>query len=120
MTSAWRLWLRYVPNEKHKHPWQRGRKGTLCPRDMTMTPQELLDQSIVSAKKPRQRWATDGQRAYCAQPTRVEADEWHGYPVLFQHVPADVIRRWEEEGRVSRRILRRDRLDHRTGEGRSR
>jgi len=112
--------LKYVPNEKHKYPWQPGRKGTLCPKDLVITPQELLDQSIVSSKWPRRRWATDGQQAFCALPTRPETDEWHRYPGPFMHVPSDVIRRWEQEGRISRRVLRQDRLDERSRQGRRR
>jgi len=26
--------LNYVPNPKHKEPWQRGRRGSLCPREI--------------------------------------------------------------------------------------
>ena len=106
--------LRYVPNDKHKHPWQPGRKGTLCPADLAVTAQQLLDESLDSPKWPQRRWATDGRRAFCALPTRAETDEWHGYPVPFDQVPSDVLRRWEHEGRISRRVLRRDRLDQRS------
>ena len=26
--------MRYESNPKHKEPWQRGRRGTLCPSDI--------------------------------------------------------------------------------------
>jgi hypothetical protein len=101
--------MRYEPSNKHKRtPAQPGRKGTLCPDDMTVSPQHLLDQSATSPKYPQKRWATDGERAYCAHRTR--EDVWHGWPVRFDEVPADVLRTWEEDGAVTRRAIRQDRL----------
>jgi hypothetical protein len=92
--------VRYVPSDKHKHPWQRGRKGSLCPRDLEVDPQVLLNGSAWSPKEPNKRWATDGTRAFCAM--RTIDDEWHGFPVRFSEVPADICHRWEAEGVASR------------------
>ncbi len=100
-------WLvKYVPSDKHKHPWQRGRKGSLCPRDLEVDPQVLLDGSAWSPREPNKRWATDGTRAFCAM--RTIDDEWHGFPVRFSEVPADICRRWEAEGVASRHVQSAD------------
>lgn len=98
--------VKYVPSDKHKHPWQRGRKGSLCPRDLEVDPQVLLDGSAWSPREPNKRWATDGTRAFCAM--RTSDDEWHGFPVRFFEVPADICRRWEAEGLASRHAQRAD------------
>lgn len=98
--------MRYVGSPKHKEPWQRGRTGSLCPGDLRVAPQVLLEQSSVDPDAADLRWATDGVRAFAAR--RTLGDEWHGYPVRFVEVPAVVLRRWEAEGRVSRRAVRDD------------
>ena len=68
--------MRYESNPKHSDPWQRGRRGTLCPPDVRPLAQQLLDASVEVGSK---RYATHNGVAYCAQGNR--SDVWHGYPV---------------------------------------
>jgi hypothetical protein len=92
----------YQANPKHKDPWQAGRKGSLCPRDLDETQrQRLLDESVTQGDK---RYATDGTRAFEAQ--EHEPGKWHGYPVGWKEVPEGIRRTWIEEGTVKRRDLR--------------
>ena len=44
--------MRYESNPKHSDPWQRGRRGARCPRDIdSVRAQQLLSASEVSGKK---------------------------------------------------------------------
>jgi hypothetical protein len=98
----------YEPNPKHKQPWQRGRRGALCPQEITLAQaQALLDGSVTDAQNPRTRYATDGRHAYCGRPHRESAGLWHGYPVPFVDVPATILKAWQGRGEVSHSIVRR-------------
>jgi len=98
----------YEPNEKHKRPWQRGRRGTLCPPDVDGY--ELFESSVRHPEDPNSRCATDGTWAYRGRSNR-EADPtrplvWHGYPCSWKEIPAEVQRRWVVEGLIPRLRLR--------------
>jgi hypothetical protein len=91
--------LVYEPNDKHKLPWQRGRRGSLCPKSVSLDDaQRLLRTSVAEGSK---RYATDGARAYCAQEHRTGL--WHGYPVGWEEVPPGVRRELIEKHGVNRR-----------------
>ncbi len=94
--------MRYEPNDKHKHPWQQGRRGSLCPREINLDEaQRLLEASVPDRKK---RYATDGTRAYCAQ---MHFDDcWHGYPVGWEEVPPRVRAALVEKYAVDQRSVR--------------
>src|SRR4051812_4103726 len=96
--------LRYVPNPKHEEPWQRGRRGSLCPREIGRDlAQRLLDGSELLGEK---RYAVREGRAYCAQ--QDGAGGWHGYPVGWKEVPSKLRTRWEKkEKRVKKRDIDR-------------
>lgn len=94
--------LVYEPNPKHKEPWQRGARGSLCPTDADGP--ALLATSQVDPKHPGKRFATDGHRAYCGQQHR--PGRWHGYPIQWREVPAAILRGWVTGGTVSRRSLK--------------
>jgi hypothetical protein len=98
---------RYIPNPKHKEPWQRGRKGALCGN---ADGPDLFASATPDPSNPHRRWATDGQRFYAAQSARhLDANGdmlWHGYPVGHLEVPAAVMAGWVKEGIVSRRAAR--------------
>jgi hypothetical protein len=94
--------LRYESNPKHKEPWQRGAKGSLCPKDVDAA--ALLAASAIDPKHPGKRYATDGARAYCGQEHRPGC--WHGYPVQWREVPTVILREWRTSGLVSRRGLK--------------
>jgi hypothetical protein len=92
----------YEPNPKHKEPWQRGRRGSLCPPMEDGAAQELLGGSDLEGGK---RFACREGKAYCAQehlPGR-----WHGYPVGWREVPPKLRGKWLEKGIVSRADMRR-------------
>lgn len=92
----------YESNPKHKEPWQRGAKGSLCPKNVDAP--ALLAASVFDPKRPGKRYATDGDRAYCGQEHR--PGRWHGYPVQWREVPAAILRAWVTGGKVSRRSLK--------------
>lgn len=94
--------LLYEPNPKHKEPWQRGARGSLCPKDVDAP--ALLAASVIDPKQPGKRYATDGHRAYCGQEHR--PGRWHGYPVQWREVPAAIRRDWVTGGKVSKRDLK--------------
>lgn len=99
----------YEPNPKHKHPWQPGAKGTLCPRDVDGV--ALFRTSVTDPSRPGKRYNTDGRQAYCAHPNtkRPSPDSlvvWHGYPVEWREVPVPVQRHWVAEGLIRRLRLR--------------
>ena len=93
---------RYEPNPKHKEPWQRGAKGSLCPKDVDAP--SLLAASVIDPQHPGKRYATDGDRAYCGQEHRPGL--WHGYPIQWREVPTVILREWRTHGLVSRRGLK--------------
>ena len=94
--------MQYESNPKHSEPWQRGRKGSICPPGLD--PQALLDGSVVDPSQPVKRFATDGCRPYCGQQHREGL--WHGYPQQWREVPQKLWRQWLKDGTVSKKCLR--------------
>ena len=95
--------MRYESNPKHKQPWQRGRRGSLCPETVDLeTARRLLSDSELVGNK---RYAVHEGRAYCAQ--KHGADAWHGYPVGWVEVPGILRRKWREDGRLQRGDMRK-------------
>lgn len=95
----------YEGNPKHKAPWQPGRKGSLCPKDVELArARELLQSSLPEGK---QRYAVDQGRAFCAQQHDPAKNRWHGYPIPWREVPASVRRRLRESGAVNPRDIKR-------------
>lgn len=94
--------LRYEPNPKHKEPWQRGARGSLCPPDVNAP--ALLAKSELDPGRPGKRFATDGHRAYCGHEHAPGC--WHGFPVGWRSVPAKILKVWLADKRVSKRDLR--------------
>jgi len=93
--------LNYEGSEKHKHPWQRGRRGSLCPTELGKIAQRLLDSSVPDGK---QRFAVHEGQAYRA--LAHGPNRWHGHPVGWKEVPEQVRRRWLKDGKVSRAEIR--------------
>lgn len=94
--------LVYEPNLKHKEPWQRGARGSLCPRGASGP--SLLATSEIDIEHPGKRYATDGTRAYCGHEHSPGC--WHGFPVEWRVVPAYIRNAWLADGHVSRRAVR--------------
>ena len=92
----------YESNPKHKESWQRGARGSLCPKNADGP--ALLASSVIDPQRPGRRYATDGQRAYCGQ--EHSPGHWHGYPVQWKEVPSAVRKILVTTYQVSRRDLR--------------
>lgn len=93
----------YEPNDKHKKPWQRGKRGSLCPPEIDLgAAGAMLDGSVADGRK---RFASDGTRAYCAQ--EHFDDKWHGYPVGWEEVPPKVRAALTEQHSIAPRLIRR-------------
>lgn len=96
--------LVYQGNPKHKDPWQRGRRGSLCPRHADSN--VLLATSVADPRKPSRRYATDGRDAYEGKPSNVVDsdgnDVWHGFPIPWSRVPPSVQRTWINAGLIRR------------------
>lgn len=88
--------MKYEGSPKHKEPWQPGRRGSLCPRELdARAAQRLLVGSVAVGHARYAAW--QGQ-AFCARQHR--DGFWHGYPVAWREVPPDVRREW-----VRRRLV---------------
>lgn len=96
--------LVYQGNPKHKHPWVGGRRGSLCPREITVEQaQAMLQSSMLHGKK---RYGVDASgRPYCAQASDVHHGRWHGYPVKWREVPSLILKQVAEHGLVSRKQI---------------
>lgn len=94
----------YEPNAKHKPEPQPGRHGSICPRFEDGVAFDLLSAGLQVGKK---RFASDGDRAFCAQCHDHGRDAWHGYPVTWAEVPPKVRHQLIKSGVVARRHVNR-------------
>jgi len=109
----------YRGSRKHKNRPALGRKGTICPEwthsglgaDVAghnwqeTEAHRLFTESAYDPEGSKKVYATASGVAFVAQPT---ADgSWHGYPVPWNQVPAELKERWLAAKNVSRRDLRR-------------
>jgi hypothetical protein len=95
--------LVYEGNPKHRDPWQRGRRGALCPRGISAErAQELLLDSFARAG---QRYAVQSGQLFAAKEHRTGL--WHAHPVWWSDAPPDVFAHFRNSGLVSSRDLRR-------------
>lgn len=104
--------MRYEGNPKHKEPWQPGRRGSLCPKELSQAQVEaLLRESELEGDK---RYAIWNELPFVAQ--QHGSDAWHGYPIAWSEVPEALRRRWRATGKVRRSSIRRfwDRVDGET------
>ena len=92
--------MQYESNPKHSEPWQRGKKGSLCPKDMRSLAQQLLDGSVLVDEN---RYAFYDGKAYCAQ--EHGPDRWHGYPIGWKEVPPALVQQWTKAGLIKRRDI---------------
>ena len=94
--------MRCECNDKHKQPWQRGHRASLCPRDMKRTAENLLqDGEAVDGK----RYAVHEGRARCAQ--KHGDDIRHGYPIGWSETPKSLRHAWVGQGRLRRQYVRK-------------
>ena len=96
--------MEYVANPKHKEPWQRGRRGSLCPTEITPSiAADLLERSEVSGQS---RYANYLGRAYRAfeDPSTLA---WHGFPVAWVEVPQAIWQKWLQLGEITRSDVRK-------------
>lgn len=112
----------YRGSLKHKNRPARGRKGTCCPEWTHETAEEgfagnvdahdwtntwahkLFERAAVDESAPDRRFATERGIAFEAKPTN--DGTWHGYPVPWEEVPADLKDRWLAEGALTKKELR--------------
>lgn len=95
----------YEGNPKHKAPCQPGRKGSLCPSDISVErARELLQSSV---EEGNMRFAADKGRAFCARIHDATKNRWHGYPVGWKEVPFSVRTRLLKAGAVQAREIKR-------------
>jgi hypothetical protein len=94
--------VRFEPNPKHKEPWQRGARGSLCPPEADGP--ALLAASEADPEHPGKRYATDGRHAYCGH--EHAPGRWHGFPVEWRVVPAKLRNAWLVARRVSKQSVR--------------
>lgn len=96
--------MRYEGNPKHKHPYQPGRRGSLCPPDInTRVAQAMLEESIRVGKA---RYAIREGQPFCAR--EHDQGRWHGYPVVFREVPHDVRAQRLRQNAVKKSQLRKN------------
>lgn len=100
--EEWRSAMVYEGNPKHKEPWQRGRRGSLCPPEVKELARSLLEWSELVGEK---RYATYDGRAFCA--SEHQPGHWHGWLVGWVEVPEKLRRQWVEAGKVKRREILR-------------
>ena len=95
--------MEYESNRKHSEPWQRGRRGSLCPKEVRGIAAKLLVGSELVETK---RYAIYDGKAYCAQEDRPGI--WHGYPIGWKEVPPKLRGRWRKQRRVSNRDIKKN------------
>ncbi len=94
--------MKYEGNPKHKEPWQRGRRGSLCPKEVHLPlAQKLLDSSRLEGEK---RFAAHDGKAYCAMEHRDGL--WHGFPVGWSEVPPAARNELMQQGYVTRHDIK--------------
>ena len=94
--------LIYESNPKHSEPWQPGRKGSICDKDVRPLAQDLLEQSVAWGDK---RYAVVDGKAYCAQ--QHLPGRWHGYPVGWRDVPPKLRGEWLKRDQLKKRDVKK-------------
>lgn len=112
----------YRGSKKHKNRPTSDRKGTLCPEWTHTTSEgsfhtdpfahkwsdtEALRLFMESDTLPglERRYATAKGIAFEAKPTN--DGTWHGYPVPWEAVPEEIVARWIDNQKVTRRQIKR-------------
>lgn len=113
----------YRGSQKHKNRPTEERKGTLCPEwthetaaggyrsdpfahDWSATQAHQLFERAVSSGNQRRRFATASGIAFEAKPT--EDGTWHGYPIPWEAVPAEIVQQWIANGDVRQRQIKKN------------
>ena len=112
----------YRGSQKHKNRPTEERKGTLCPEWTHATSEggyrqdpfghrwdeteahRLFERAVLGANG-RRRFATTGGIAFEAKATG--DGTWHGYPIPWEAVPADITDKWIDDGAVTRRQIKK-------------
>lgn len=82
------------------HPWQ----ATVA--------HDLFSRAETDPSQPNRRFATERGMAFEAKPTN--DGSWHGFPVPWEEVPADLKDRWLANGKVSKKDIGRYLKFHKT------
>lgn len=87
--------------EKHKRP---AGFGTWCPPMPEGRAQQLLANAIPDPEEATgsaKLYAVDGEWCFVAQPTQLDEEIYHGYPVPGSEVPERVLRQFKKAGRIT-------------------
>lgn len=112
----------YRGSQKHKNRPTSERKGTLCPdwthktssggygndpftHDWADTEAHRLFEGAIVPPGVERRYAVANGIAFEAKPTN--DGTWHGYPIPWEAVPADIMNGWVSSQKVTRRQIRK-------------
>lgn len=112
----------YRGSQKHKNRPTSERKGTLCPEwshvtsregyrsdpfkhDWADTEAHRLFEASVGLAGAERRYATANGIAFEAKPTN--DGTWHGYPIPWEAVPHEIVEKWVDSKKVTRREIRK-------------
>lgn len=113
--------IQYRGSPKHKNRPTAERKGTLCPEwthdaagngyghdpsthSWKDTEAHKLFGESIHLEDGRRCFATARGIAFQAKPTR--DGTWHGYPVPWETLPADIVDKWVDEKKVTRKQVK--------------
>jgi hypothetical protein len=99
--------MEYESNPKYTEPWQIGKKGSICEREVRPHAARLLAESRLCGEK---RYAVFEGKAFCAQ--QHGPDVWHGYPIGWAEVPAKLALEFQKAGLVSKRDRKKYKETH--------
>ena len=95
--------LLYEGNPKHREPWQPGRRGSLCPKEISIEQAQAL--LLESHEFKGSHYAVHEGRLYEARDNN--HGRWHGYPIGWVEAPQPVRVHFEKSGLVKRHDLKR-------------
>jgi hypothetical protein len=112
----------YRGSQKHKNRPTSERKGTLCPNWTHDTPSagyrtdprahnwedtqaQRLFETADRLHGVERCYATAKGIAFEAKPTN--DGTWHGYPIPWESVPADIVNKWVDDKKVTRREIKK-------------
>jgi hypothetical protein len=95
---------RYAPSPKHCEPITAEKPGIKCPKWSPGIAQELLDESEPMGDGGKRVATRDGV-AFIGVATN--DGTWHGYPESWDMIDDGIRKRWESEGKIRKRDVRR-------------
>lgn len=103
MREAAKEKLLYEGNPKHREPWQPGRRGSLCPKEISIEQAQAL--LLGSYEWKGTRYAVHTGRLYAARDNN--HGRWHGYPIGWVEAPPPVRAHFEKSDLVKKSDFKR-------------